>query len=267
MRRHSIILILFASFIWLALVFISHRIADDIADILRNDAVPVLGLPVEVEQVNVGLASGHAQITGLQISNYEGFPSSHVFDMADIQLNIGILSLLPAVLGWRPYYIEEILIDTPVVYVDVDRQGDSNLEQILRSIRESRPQTPAREVSKSGTEQSTSSTPPAEGEGKPAKTREPIRLRVGRLNIDNLNFHLKREGKAEQSGSLPAIHMQDIGGKEGITPHGLGLKVTGRLAGDILAVVLVNKATEKLEEKMNDSMQDMLKGLEKKLDK
>ena len=57
--------------------------------------------------------------------------------------------------------------------------------------------------------------------------------------------------------------MQDIGGEKGITPHGLGIKVTTRLAGDILAVVLANKAAEK----MNSSMENMLKDLEKKIRK
>ena len=100
--------------------------------------------------------------------------------------------------------------------------------------------------------------------GDPAeKIREPIRLKVSQLNIDGLTFHLNREGKESQNGTLPAIHMRDIGGEKGITPHGLGIKVSARLAGDIMAVVLINRATEK----MNSRMEDALKDLEKKLRK
>ena len=263
MRRHTVIIVVAALFIWLALVIASHRIADDIGDILRDDAVALLGLPVQVEQVDVGLASGYARVTGLQIGNLEGFPSSNVFDLADIQLNIGMLSALPALLGGRPYKIEEILIDSPVVYVDAKADGSSNLEQILRSIRQSKSSSPSEEIPESQPGTPTPGSAPSSGSGTAGKTREPVRLKVEQLTIDGLSFHLNREGREAETGTLPTIQMQDIGGDRGITPHALGIKVTGRLAGDIMAVVLANKAAEK----MNASMENALKDLEKKLRK
>ena len=263
MRRHSVILILVAVLFWLALVISSHRVADDIGDILRDDAVALLQLPVQVEQVDVSLASGYARVSGLQIGNPEGFPSANAFDLADIQLNISVLSILPALFGSSPYRIEEILIDAPEVFVDVNADGDINLEQIMRSIRQ--PGAPASKPAepRPGQETDSGDSTSTGGTGETGEAREPLRIKVDALSIENLSFHLNRAGRDAETGTLPPIRMQDIGGEKGITPHGLGIKVTTRLAGDILAVVLANKAAEK----MNASMENMLKDLEKKIRK
>jgi hypothetical protein len=213
--------------VWLILGLLSNRLENDISTMLRDDAVAVLGLAVEVRHVEVHLASGRAEITGLKVSNPSGFSSQYIFDMEHVRVDIGVLSLLPAVLGWRPYRIEEILIQSPVVSVDIDNNGRSKGNE-----------------SRQG-----------------ADKHQLARLSVNQLSIESLTFNINRAGKAQKSGTLQPINMQDVGGKKGTTAAGLGLIVSTRLATDILSAVLINRAMDRL----NGSAENLLKKLEKKL--
>jgi hypothetical protein len=231
---------------------------------LRNDAVAVLGLAVEVRHVEVHLASGRAEITGLRVSNPSGFSSQYIFDMEHVRVDIGVLSLLPAVLGWRPYRIEEILIQTPVVSVDIDQNGRSNLDEILNLIRQSKVAAMEAEQKNQETviQNDASQTTASGNESRlDADKHQLARLSVNQLSIESLTFNINRAGKAQTSGTLQPINMQDVGGKKGTTAAGLGLIVSTRLATDILSAVLINRAMGRL----NGSAENLFKKLEKKL--
>jgi hypothetical protein len=257
-------LLISGGLVWLILGLLSNRLETDISTMLRDDAVAVLGLAVEVRHVEVHLASGRAEITGLKVSNPSGFSSQYIFDMEHVRMDIGVLSLLPAVLGWRPYRIEEILIQSPIVSVDIDDNGRSNLDEVLKMIRQSKVVAmEAEQKNQEAVVQNDASQIAASGnESKQdADKHQLARLSVNQLSIEGLTFNINRAGKAQNSGTLQAINMRDIGGRQGTTAAGLGLIVSTRLATDILSAVLINRAMGRL----NGSAENLLKKLEKKL--
>lgn len=251
-------IILALAIIGLGLTLVSNRLAARIESVLREDALAVLGLKVDVDEVNIRLARGTATIDGMKVANPSGFQSDHVFDLTEIYLDISVLSLIPGLLGWSPYRIEEILIDAPAVRVDIDEQGRSNLEQISRMVTKSRQAAAAMRAS----DETTSSSDPRPEEGPAASTPKagdkPLLFRVDRLVINDLGYSLNRAGKPPESGTLPNIEMQDIGDQAGITPAGLGVMVSARLASEILAVVMMRKAGDRLNQRAQGLLNRLL---------
>jgi hypothetical protein len=265
MKKLLFSLLIGGGLVWLILGLLSNRLENDIETMLQDDAVAVLGLAVKVRHIEVHLASGRAEITGLKVSNPSGFSSQYIFDMEHVRVDIGVLSLLPAVLGWRPYRIEEILIQSPIVSVDIDNNGRSNLDEILKMVRQSK--VAAMEAEQKNQEtvvQNDASQTAANGNEsrREADKHQLARLSVNQLSIESLTFNINRAGKAQNSGTLQPIDMQDVGGKKGVTAAGLGLIVSTRLATDILSAVLINRAMGRL----NGSTENLLKKLEKKLE-
>ena len=263
-RRAPILILIVIVMVWAAFGVISNRLEANIKTMLEDDAVAVLGLKVEVEDVAVHLISGRVAISGLKVANSAGFASPTLFDMKRIEADMGMLSLLPGMLGWKPYRLEEIHIQSPVVSVDVDDNGRTNLDVVLENIQRSQQDAAKAKQKRTPVE---SSTMPAkksnEGTGSSRKgkglDRELSRLTIDQLNIEGLSYILRREGKPDKSGTLPDIEMQNVGGKKGATVAGIGLKVSTRLAGDILSAVLLEQAMDKL----NGSASGLLKMLQK----
>ena len=264
MKKYLSVLLGITIVLVLLLTYSSNRLSGKIESMLRDDAVAVLGLAVEVKDVDIHLARGQAGISGLKIANPRGFPSSHVFDLSSIQVDISTLSLLPAALGWRPYRVEAIRIKAPEVTVDVDEQGRSNLDQIAKSVQQSQ-----QDAAKGNREHNNGEKDPSGNTDVPGKPGERVahrnqlpRFRVDQLTIENLSFTLNRAGKAPESGTLPDIQMEDIGGQNGTTVAGLGVKVSSRLAGDILGVILMRKASERLNGRAGGLLKNLLNNQE-----
>lgn len=253
------VLLIVAGIVWLVLGVISNRLEANIVSMLQNDAVAVLGLKVEVEDVDVHLVSGRVTISGLKVANPAGFASPTLFDMQMIEADLGMLSLLPAWLGWKPYRVEEIHIQSPVVSVDADDNGNTNLDVILKSIQRSQQDAVKAEQKRPPGERNTKQVKQSNINNGSSQRRQSSRLTIHQLNIEGLSYNLKREGKPDKTGTLPDIEMQDVGGEKGATAAGIGLKVSTRLAGDILSAVLLELAVDEL----NGPASGLLKMLQK----
>jgi len=262
MQKSLKILLSLAIIVGLGLLLVSNRLESRIESILRNDAVAVLGLGVEVDAVDIHLARGIATISGLKVANPDGFPSDHVFDLSEIHLDISMPSLLPGALGRSPYRIEAVRIEAPEVTVDVDDQGKSNLEQISRTIKKSKQ---AATADKDGAETGTATSGSSQPRDKPAASKPETddktpRFRVDSLAINDLTFNLNQPGKAPENGTLPDIELQDIGGQTGITAAGLGVIISARLVSEILAVVVIRKAGNRLNQRAQDLLNRLFNG-------
>ena len=262
MQRFLKILLSLAILVGLGLFLVSIRLESRIESILRNDAVAVLGLGVEVDAVDIHLARGTATIRGLKVANPDGFPSDHVFDLSEVHLDISMPSLLPGALGRSPYRIEAVRIEAPEVTVDVDDQGRSNLEQISSTIKKSRQ---AATADRGGTETGTATSGASQPRDKPganepqADDKSP-RFRVDSLAINDLTFNLNRPGKAPENGTLPDIELQDVGDQTGVTAAGLGVIVSARLVSEILAVVVIRKAGNRLNQRAQNLLNRLFNG-------
>ena len=245
----------------LVLMFVSSRLSTKIEKMIRNDAVAVLGLGVELKTVDTQLARGTASISGLKIANPAGFPSPYIFDLSSIHVDISTLSLLPGAMGWGPYRVEEIIIQTPVVTVDVDEQGRTNLDVVSQRLQSSRQATTNNQTSENPNPTDKAATKPAPANDTASKdSRDTLaRFTVDQLSIEGLSFNLNRAGKAPESGTLADIQMENLGGSDGVSAAGLGVKVSARLASEILAVVVMRKATERLDKRAEGLLNKLLR--------
>ena len=86
-----------------------------------------LGVPVAVEDVSIRIFRGSGQITGFDVGNPAGYQAEHAFDMDLIRVNLNLLSIFS-----RPLTLDELIIDSPVVNLELKGRGASNFKEISR---------------------------------------------------------------------------------------------------------------------------------------
>ena len=186
-------------------------------------------VPVDVKRVKIRLGGGSGQITGLSIANPEGYVAANAFEIGLLRLNIGLISSL---LGPR-VVLDELVIVSPVLTLELNDQGGSNLRDLADNVRRKLEQAdskPAQEKNKSDD---------AAG--------EPVRITVRKLVIEGVTFNLRRRDGTLRSGTLPTIELSDVGGEEGKTPAGLGAVIIVSMVGEMLKQVVAHRLAEGIE--------------------
>jgi len=153
-------------------------------------------VPVTVNEVHIGLASGSAKVKDLVVGNPEGFKTPSAIQMGDIKVGVKIASVLKDVI-----VIDEINIQAPEITLEGNLSGN-NLSKILDNV--------------SGTDEKQKSTPAAAG----AKSQK--KFCVKELVIDggkiNLSLDLSILGGKSATIPLPPIHLSNIGTEtDGVT--------------------------------------------------
>lgn len=181
---------------------------------------------VDVERVKIRIGGGSGQITGLTVANPEGYVSVHAFDMDLLRLNIGLI----ATIGGPPVVLDELLIDSPVITLEFNEQGTSNLNELAENVKRNL---------EAGTQQSS-----IQEANVNAPPKEPVRIAVRRLMIRGVTFNLRRADGTLRSGILPTIELTDVGGEEGETAAGLGAVVITAITSEILRRAVAHKLTD-----------------------
>jgi|GEM_PF-945532 len=185
------------------------------------------GVPVDVDTVNLKIIQGSGQITGLTVANPEGYSAENAFEMDLMRLNLGIFSILT---GSHPLILDELVIDAPVVNLEMNKQDGSNLEEIRKNVEEN-----LEKADRKSQEKKPASDEPPD---------EPRRIAVSRLVIEGANFNVRRIDGSTHSGTLPDIELTDVGGSEGKTMGGLGTVVVVAMTKEMLKEALTRKLLE-----------------------
>jgi hypothetical protein len=194
------------------------------------------GVPVRVGSVGIDLKSGTGQIGDLRIGNPEGYETADAFEMSLLRLDIDLDSL-----GKRPLVLDELIIDSPVVNLEINQRGGSNLKEILDNMSKNGQQADARaETEESG---------------------QPIRITIRKLVIQGVTFTESNplEQGEPRSGTLPAIERTNVGGSEGATPAQIGKIIVGDLGAQIVAQAARKRMTDIIDEKtrgLRESIED-----------
>ena len=198
------------------------------------------GVPVRVGSVGIHLKNGAGQISRLRIANPEGYAAAHAFDMSLLRLDINLQSL-----GKQPLVLDELTIDSPVVNMEINQRGGSNLKEILDNVSKNSQQADAKaETEDSG---------------------EPIRMAIRKLVIKGATFtesNPLEEGEP-RSGTLPLIERTNLGGSEGATPAQVGKLIIGDLAGQVVKQEAMKKMTDVIEEKTGSALKGIGDALRK----
>ncbi len=190
----------------------------------------LLGTPVTVEAVQIILKSGSGTITGLTIANPAGYSAGNAFQMDMIKLGINLGSI-----GKQPLIIDELDIKSPVVLLEVNDDGSSNLQALMENMENN-----SAKADKKAVEQ--------QSETKSGQKGEPTRIAFGRLAITGVTVQVGVEGEPSETVVIPDIEKQDLGREAGLTPGEIGTVIVGQIIAGSLENALEKKITEKIEE-------------------
>ncbi len=220
---------------------------------------------VRVDKVKLELTAGNASISGLTIANPAGYAMPLAFSLGEIRAGIDLQSLQQP-----PYVINEISVLAPQVFVEINQDNKTNLNQIKKNLGAAAPATSADKKTADET-----------GTAEPRLIIRHIKFADGDIKarvaaLDNKEYELK----------LPRLEMTNLGGKQGATATQLANEIMHRLIDHASAHVrqkiidgklgelkasaqqkidaekaqLKDKADSKLSEE-KDQVKDKLKGL------
>jgi len=149
----------------------------------------VVGADVALAGVSFSPFSGRAGLSGMTVGNPEGFSETESISVQDLSVDIAPMSLFSDLIRVR-----EIRIDSPRLRIEPGR-GGTNLQALQRNIE--------------------AFTGPAE-ETEEAPT--PVHIADFRLNGAEIVVGGGRIGFSDRTLSLADIHLQDIGGEDGVAP-------------------------------------------------
>ena len=182
----------------------------------------VTGTGFEVKSVSLSLIKGELTITGVKISNPEGFKSDSAVAVGKIHVSLDMASLLS-----KEVHIRQVLIEAPRLTVEVGLTG-ANLVVISDNVRRST------KKDKDGKEVK----PTAEEQKDASKEKSGKRYVVDSLDIVDGKAVMATAllGGSGVEAPIPAIHKKDIGKKgEGVDFR--------KLMDDILTSMFENVAS------------------------
>lgn len=171
---------------------------------------------IKLDKVDLDLTSGQVSLRGLYVGNPEGFETEYLTKLEEIKVALDLESITS-----DPVVIREILIQGPVIKYEM-ASGGSNLDAVLRNVRDYAGAGPEEGSTKSG-----------ESAG-PRMIINDVYIRSGTVSLS----HKILKGKNMITAPLPEIHLQDIGKEEGgATPGEVGEKIMASIRSGAVAAV------------------------------
>lgn len=205
----------------------------------------LMGAPVSVASVEIKLKNGAGQISGMTVANPDGYSVENAFQMDTIRLGLDIGSL-----GKQPLIINELTIDKPLVRLEVNQDGSSNLQTLMDNMKKN-----SSKADKKAAEEQPGSDSASKG--------EPVRMIFNKLSVTGVTVHVSSKGPAPQDETvvIPDIILTKIGDPSGLTPAELGTVI----GGEIISSALRNALEKKLSEKVEEATKGLFKDIKKRL--
>lgn len=191
---------------------------------------------VRVDKVKIGLTDGTGTVSGLTIANPSGFAMPYAFSLGEIRTVIDLESLQE-----EPYIISEITVLAPQVFVEINENKKTNLNELKKNLMANMPSSADEKTSSSDTIITTDKS----------KAIEP-RLIIRRINFTdgNIQARVAALNNKEYQLKLPSIIMNNLGGTRGITPSELASEIINQLT---------DRASEEVKKRVIDEELDKLK--------
>jgi hypothetical protein len=186
---------------------------------------------VRVDKVKIDLADGAGAISGMTIANTSGFAMPYAFSLGEIRTGIDLQSLQE-----EPYVINEITVLAPQVFVEINKDNKTNLNELKKNLTAGMPASTG----------SKSEAPPVDS-GK----KEP-RLIIRRVTFADGTIQARAAAlnDKEYQLKLPSLEMKNLGGTRGATASELASEIINRL---------IDRASALVKEKIIDAELDKLK--------
>jgi hypothetical protein len=197
------------------------------------------GVAVRVDRVQLDLETGRASIFGLSVANPPGFQGAEAFTLAEITVDIDLESLAEQ----NPIVLDEIRIESPVVFYELNEAGKSNLELLG-----------------SGTTSGTDGG----GSGGGHDSSEPtVRLRIRKMRFagGRVEANTKAIGGNQMEATLATASLSNVGGSKGATGAEIGKIVVAELGRQTLLAIGRGQLDKLLKDKIGDEGAAAVKGL------
>lgn len=179
------------------------------------------GGTVTLEHASVRPLRGHAMLKDLVVGNPEGFKTPSAIELGEFRVSLAPRSVLSSQI-----LIHEVIIDGPVITLEMDGLKGNNLSAIQRNVEKA--------------------SPAAAPEGEPPPAEAPAAAESAkRVVIENL---IIRNGKVRISSGamlgsaitvpLPTIHLRDIGKEKETSISEAVTLVLSEVVNTVLAAVL-----------------------------
>lgn len=192
---------------------------------------------VTVANVDIRLTEGAGTINGFNLSNPSNYTYKNLFSLNSITLDINLKSLTE-----DPIVIDAIIIKNPQAFVELTKDGQSNIKDIINAIEKN--------TVKQATDTENKSEP---------------NIRVSKLILasTNLTIDLSKLGNKEHRLSLPDIELTNIGKTSGLPASELGIEITKQILNSIWKEAKKTQKNE-LKAKLKDKALDKLDNFFKK---
>ena len=205
---------------------------------------------VLVDSVKKNLTDGAAGITGMTIGNPAGYDLPNAFSLGEIRAAIDLQSLQE-----EPYIINEIVVLAPQVFVEVNEDRKTNLNELKNNLT----------AGSTGKVQDKKAQGPDEGSAK-----EP-RLIIRRVTFADGTIKAKVAAlqNKEYELKLPGLDMSNLSGSKGATATELASEILKRLtdrASDIVKKDIIDAELNKLKDKAQKKIDEEKAKLQDKAD-
>lgn len=214
-----------------AVIYVFTSLDSIVAGAIEKYGSQVTRTPVSVSSLNIDLKGGAAGMQQLSVGNPEGFSAPNIFTLGGISTRLDVGSI-----GKDPIVIEEILIDKPDVYYEINKTGESNIHALQKNIAQS-----------SGSSGEAAADKTTESSGPKVIVRK---LVIEGGKIDAIVAAL---GDKTHTAKLPRIQLNDIGKKSG---GATGAEIAKQVTNAIIAEVGPAVATLGLDKYIGKSLDE-----------
>lgn len=115
-----------------AVVYILSSLDSIVAAAIEKYGSQVTRTPVSVSALKIDLKGGAAGMSQLSVGNPDGFSAANIFTLGGISTKLDVNSV-----GKDPIIIDEIRIDKPAVFYEINKAGKSNIKELEKNIAQS----------------------------------------------------------------------------------------------------------------------------------
>ncbi len=169
---------------------------------------------VTVSDVKLSLETGEAKISGLNVSNPDGFSDPNIFELGMISTKIDTSTL-----NQNPIVIDEVIIYAPSVVYEINKSGTSNVD-----------------VLKNNLAQSTASADSGGSSADSGSGGDELKMIIRKLVVEGgkAKVRIAALGDAQQIVNLPKIQLTDVGKKSGgATAAEVAQIISSKLLGNV----------------------------------
>jgi hypothetical protein len=166
---------------------------------------------VTVSNVKLSLETGEARISGLNVSNPDGFSDPNIIELGMISTKIDTTTL-----NQNLIVIDEIIISAPSVIYEINKSGTSNVDMLKNNLSQSAGATDS-------------------GGG-----GDELKMIILKLLVEGgkAKVRIAELGDAQQTINLPKVQLTDVGKKSGgVTAAEVAQIISSKLLGNVKSSV------------------------------